>query len=170
MGLTVKAASRARFVCPHWFAGKREHDEDHWLVHGQDYPERLDGLAPGWYEPQGEIFHFWAGSYGSYNRWRRRLSLLMLRVPPAEVWASPDNYRGQPFVELINFTDSAGAIGPRTSANLAADFIEHAPPTGFGTTGFPEWEDVGADYFVRVYRDFTKAFELAAGGGVVVFA
>ncbi len=106
-----------------------------------------------------EQFSFRAGSYSGYGRWREALCLLALKCEPADVWAAADTFAGRPFVELINFSDAEGAIGFEAAARLARDFRsfetqarEHAEPA-----------------FYESYRDWQRAFTLAADEGVVIF-
>lgn len=64
-----------------------------------------------------------------------------------------------PFIELINFTDCDGAIGPLVAAKLAADFDAHAEAAK--ASSYPG--------FWRLYDDFRIAFHLAADSGAVHF-
>lgn len=118
---------------------------------------QTDGLQDGWYEVEGEG-GFRAGSYGGYNAWRAWLAG-MFDMAPRLVWREPDRFKGRPFVELINFSDCEGFIGPKTSAKLAKDFREHL-------------EIVKGESDLRaatLYERFMGAFETAARGGVVKF-
>ena len=118
--------------------------------------------------PVTERTSFRAGSYSGYNWWREQLCRFALEVEPGEVWEDPDAFAGKAFVELINFSDAEGAIGPRTAAKLARDFQNHAARRG-------EWAArhiANADereYFVESYADWQHGFELAAQGGVLIF-
>jgi len=90
------------------------------------WPGRIGGLQPGYYvpvDPSQEI-HFRAGSYGSYSHWRRQLCLMAVQVEPEIVWAAPDFFAIAPFIELINFSDCEGCIGPVTSHDLCGRFQE----------------------------------------------
>ena len=66
-----------------------------------------------------------------------------------------------PFVELLNFSDCEGFIGPKTSAKLHADFLE--------------WDkkaknfDSQNSYFYETYKEWTEAFKVASDGGCVIF-
>jgi hypothetical protein len=122
MALDITAFSRARFVAPKADNDYEEHEEEHVYVYAVDWPERLDGREPGWYAVDGDAMHFRAGSYSGYNHWREQLCAAALGVHPKEVWEDPASFDGRPFVELINFADNEGAIGPKTSAKLLADF------------------------------------------------
>ena len=118
--------------------------------------------------PVTERTSFRAGSYSGYNWWREQLCRFALEVDPGRVWEDPDAFSGKPFVELINFSDAEGAIGPRTAAKLARDFQHHAARRG-------EWAErhlANPDertYFVGSYADWQHGFELAAQDGVLIF-
>jgi hypothetical protein len=95
-----------------------------------------------------ETHDFRAGSYGGYNAWRDDLREQF----------NPDQSPDGPFYELIWFADNEGCIGELAAADLLADFREHArtyvAPEGWGR---------------QKYEDWTRAFELAADGGLVRF-
>lgn len=109
---------------------------------------------------------FHAGTNNSLNRWHQQLCTLALGVGPGEVCDQPARFAGRPFVELIDF-DSAGAIGPVTSAKLARDFAAHAAILGERAAVRVIQRDERA-YFFRSYADWQRAFELAAQGGFVI--
>ena len=121
------------------------------------FEEQADGLETGFYECD-EALDFRAGPYGHYNRWREKLCLVMLGVEPEEVWRNPDAFKGKPFVDLINFADNEGIIGPATAGYLLADFQTHS--------GLAAEQD---EWFVTLYGRFCQAFELAADDGLVSF-
>ncbi len=124
------------------------------------FPEHLDRLHPGWYKIEGS-FRFPAGSYSGYNKWRELLSRLFLFVDPSDVWSRPEHYARQPFVELINFSDCEGFIGPETSGKLRVDFENHEKR-------FTEHHQT--DQFDHIlYRNFRTAFGLACVDGCVQF-
>jgi hypothetical protein len=93
---------------------------------------------------------FQASSYSGYNRWRDDLRKQF----------NPDEDSDGPFYELIWFADNEGSIGPDAAADLLADFRQHAD--AYDPAEHP-------DYFREKYRDWTRAFELAADGGLVYF-
>lgn len=118
--------------------------------------------------PVSETIEFRAGSYSGYNWWREQLCELALECEPSEVWEDPEVYEGQPFVELINFSDAEGAIGPKTSAKLAADFRAHEPRVA----AWAEEHIVEGDnraYFIELFGEWKRAFELAAEDGFLLF-
>lgn len=101
---------------------------------------------------------FHAGPYSFYGMWRRDLAR---QFNPN---AGKNNGADLPFYELIWFADNEGTIGPEAAADLLADFREHAnqyAPQG-GDPGLRDW-------CRELYADWTRAFELAAQGGLVAF-
>jgi len=129
-----------------------------------EFATRADGIVEGCYESTGEIHTFGAGSYSGYNRWREQLAL-MLGTTPEAIWRDP---KPGPFVELINFGDNEGVIGPKTSAKLAADFAQWASKAETFGVGLGLAE---GPWFIAKYRDWQRAFEIAArhGAGCVHF-
>jgi len=118
--------------------------------------------------PVSEDIGFRAGSYSGYNWWREQLCQLALDVPPDDVWGDPEHYAGKPFVELINFSDCEGCIGPITAAKLAVDFREYGPRVRTrAATQITDTEE--RSYFLDSYADWQRAFEVAAHDGFVIF-
>ncbi len=105
-----------------------------------------------------QIHGFHAGSYTGYNRWRADLQRQF----------NPDRRQDGPFYELIWFADNEGAIGHEAAKDLHEDFVAHAerytPEQHPNDTDGRVRED-----WLRRYRDWTRAFELAADGGLVDF-
>ncbi len=119
-----------------------------------------DGMVDGIYTMNGGAsFGFDAGSYGGYNAWRNQLARMMLDMTDRQVWdADEGSLAGRPFVDLINFSDCEGFIGPKTCAKLSADFANNQ-----------EKANMGDERFRARYADWRKAFALASEGGVVRF-
>lgn len=90
-------------------------------------------------------------SYGGYNTWRRMLSR-MVGFGVEDVWDG--RVTEGPFVELINFSDCEGVIGPVVCAKLLKDFEEN--------------EDMARQYdderFYKVYLGFLNGLRLACSG------
>jgi hypothetical protein len=123
--------------------------------------DRLEGFPEGWVT--GKFAGaFRAGSYSGYSQWRSLLAHTILGVSAGEVWNNPGLFDGKPFVELINFADNEGSIGPVASAKLAKDFEEHR-------NDFAMAEDVLEVDLAR-YDNWAEAFAAAAGNGIVLFA
>jgi hypothetical protein len=126
----------------------------------QHWPGRTHYILPGVYR-FAEDFDFRAGSYSGYNRWREWLSIVAGHGNPSTLWEA-ESPQG-PFVELINFADNEGIIGPTVSAKLAKDFAEHEDRIAALCAGNDR------NYELTKYREWRKAFELAADGGMVEF-
>src|SRR5262249_3587193 len=143
-------------------------DENLWLADKliiefteENWPGRSAGVTPGVYSV-AEAFHFKAGSSTGFGFWRDALARLVLRTTAEQVWAARTE---GPFVELIDFADNEGVIGPRVAAKLAKDFADHA------AVAMAHVADDGDEdgWFSEHYREWQKAFELAADGGAVHF-
>ena len=130
--------------------------------------QAFKGLAPGTYLATSltEQHSFRAGSYSGYNNWRRELCLTMLGVEPAELWNEPASWQGMPFVDLINHSDCEGAIGGPVAKSLFWDFVEQRHRAVERTDNGNE--DGG--WFLEVYDDFLRGFELAADDGILIFS
>jgi hypothetical protein len=114
------------------------------------YPSEF--IAGGCYEvtPETQTHGFRAGSYSGYNAWRADLQRQF----------NPAVDEDGPFFELIYFADNEGCIGPEAAKDLLEDFRLHFERYMSGAH---------ADYFTAKYQDWTRAFELAADGGLVDF-
>ena len=149
------------------------------------FEERLDGHAQGYYRmnPSGESFGFRAGSYSGYNWWRRHLSRMAFDMEAEDIWEimaeEPEELTGHPFVELINFSDCEGCIGPRTSRKLAEDFrkfaeqakayVEAQQSPNNPNRGVEDADEAANEWWLEAYGEWQRAFELAADDGFVKF-
>jgi hypothetical protein len=122
----------------------------------RDWPGRAKGIQAIVYEPADSL-SFRAGAYSGYNEWRRELSRRAGHGDPKRVWEGV--VTAGPFIELINFSDCEGVIGPVVSAKLARDFAEHEAKI---LASAEPW-------FADLYHKWRKAFEMAADGGFVDF-
>jgi hypothetical protein len=167
MGLDITAYSHLKPVGLHVEPGTWCEDDTHIPVMTYDsFPQSYRGLPDhgrwrefilgGCYQvtAQTETHRFQAGSYTGYNRWREDLQN---RFNPAR---DPDG----PFYELIWFADNEGDIGPEAAADLLKDFEQHAD--AYATAAPEGWE---GEYGREKYADWTRAFRLAADGGLVDF-
>ena len=111
-----------------------------------EWPGRAAPLSSSTLYTWAESFGFRAGSYSGYNQWRAALSEI-----------------GEPgdFLELIEFADNEGVIGPIVSAKLAGDFQRNAA----AAAQVPHWQG----WFASQYALWQRAFEMAADGGAVNF-
>lgn len=178
MGIDISAYKKATFV--------REDGDEQWpavtyLYANPDFPGRADGMKDGLYDVGGHTkfgreedrgkdhqLHFRAGSYSGYCEWLRKLCWFAHGCDPSAIWKGRDMaWAGKPFVELINFADNEGLIGPQTSAKLARDFQSHGEAIKEKVRR--ELWPLTADWFCGLYDTWQKAFELAAGEGCVHF-
>jgi len=127
-----------------------------------DFETVADGMKNGHYS-WADKGYFSAGSYSGYSDWRTRLSIDVLGIAPSAIWNHPEDHAGKPFVELINFSDCEGCIGPETSAKLAKDFQTHREKVEKAAN------NAACLYYFEVYKKFQFAFEMAATGGFVKF-
>jgi hypothetical protein len=120
--------------------------------------KRAADLAVGHYS-FADSMDFRAGSYGGYNQWRDWLARVAGHGTADKVWN--DDISEGPFIELIQFADNEGYIGPAVSAKLAKDFADNEERiVAIGGTD---------SYFLDKYREWRAAFEMAADGGCVDF-
>jgi hypothetical protein len=135
-----------------------------------DFSGRNDSIEDRAIYKPADQFGFRAGSYSGYSVWRNQLAEMAgystavvagdryAELYPAARGVHLDPQPG-PFVELINFSDCEGVIGPETSAKLAQDFA-----------AFQEKADAHPDdWFRDRYALWRKAFEMASDNGAVAF-
>lgn len=126
--------------------------EDNW-------PGRSEGLSVGYYV-WDDTFGFCAGSYSGYNHWRQQLARYAGYESAEHVWHTKPT---GPFVELIDFADNEGFIGPIVSKKLARDFSDHK--SAIVKKALSDRDE----YFIQQYLAWEKCFEVAAEGGCVEF-
>ena len=122
MGLDISVYENLKLVkCP------TEDEKDNLFHIYTGFPEQLDDIIDGSYYQYdyNSDLSFRAGSYGGYNYWRNQLAELAGYGSAKFVW-DENNDLGEKryFVELINFSDCEGVIGPKTSEKLYKDFIQ----------------------------------------------
>lgn len=123
-----------------------------------DFPYQFEGLYERKYSAH-DSFAFCAGSYGGYGEWRRRLASLV-GIGDLDAWWSTNSGRGDPFAELIMFSDCEGSIGPVVCEKLAKDFER------FNVAAAQMDSDCHGSYFLQRYDDWRKAFEFGSTGWV----
>lgn len=178
MGLDITAFSNLTYVghCPdvreddHAF-DPETYDRRHIEAYAYDtFPHALLGvpelrtfsgnygsrfLTGGCFAPTGKTETHSAGrSYGGYNRWRADLAD---RFNPYRDGGQPAPEG--PFYELIWFADNEGTICQVAATNLLASFRQYELEYAAGHES----------YDVDFYRDFLRACELAADGGLIDF-
>lgn len=119
------------------------------------WPGRTEGVSAGIYLHQAR-YDFRAGSYGGYGEWRRALARFAGFESAESVWAA---HPTGPFVELIDFADNEGVIGPIVAAKLAKDFAD----------GQDRADQSPDAWFRDRYAKWRTAFEMAADCGAVDF-
>jgi hypothetical protein len=122
-----------------------------------DFPGRFEGLKAEAIYAFADSFDFRAGSYSGYGWWREQLAALA-GYSTEDAWNGRAD--GKPFIELVNFADNEGTLGPAVCARLAKDFADfddrakaHSPET----------------WFYESYCNWRKAFEMGADRGAVDF-
>ena len=162
MGLDIVAWEHATLTTEHEYEPDECWEQNHvWAYALIGFEHSTRGLETDrCYVVDGESIMFRAGSYSGYGEWRDALAQAALDVPVEDVWAAPEKFKDKPFYELLNFADNEGTIGPQAAANLAEDFNEHR------TKVLHLGDD---EYFTEKYEEWTAAFDLAAGNGIVVF-
>lgn len=125
----------------------------------QDFPDRLPPIQVGGVYTFEDRFSFRAGSYSGYSEWREQLSLMALGIEPRVIWNNYAKFAGQPFAELIHFSDAEGHLGSEVCKKLLKDFEVFQAKAD-------QHED---EWFREKYRDWRKAFEFAANNGYIDF-
>lgn len=130
----------------------------YYTIQGQE--SALEGIDSEWVTAE-YAGGFRAGSYRNYGAWRSLLSRAVLGEDADEIWRNPGLYAENPFLELIDFADNEGAIGPVVSEKLAKDFAKHRETFAMAT-------DV-RQFDLDQYDWWAKAFDTVAGNGFVYF-
>lgn len=139
-------------------------------VYNEDFPERLDALEPGYYRNEGVGYYFSAGSYDTYVQWRAMLARLVLDIDDSYDMSDSEGrrYEDEPFYPIIWMSDAEGTFGPETCALLALDFAEWEERLEELTGG--RVDEFAPESFMSKYRQFRRAFELAADTGCVRYS
>jgi hypothetical protein len=127
----------------------------------RDFTGRTKGLSAGVFEPEQQ-HGFRAGSYIGYNQWRDHLARMAHGMSAEQVWSG--GVESEAFLELINFSDCEGLIGPQVSAKLAQDFEDHEAKA----EAYAETIEDG-DWWIDRYRQWWRAFQMASDNGAVQF-
>jgi hypothetical protein len=158
MGLDIKVYRRLNLVEAAPLQRDLKEGEIYvWISPFPDHAERSWDLRKGIYTHEGSEFSFRAGSYTGYNDWRDNLAF-MIGTIPEKIWANPVP---GPFMELINFSDCDGTIGPAVSKKLYGDFRKYLERAR-------HLKDDGGWFFHR-YKLWMKAFKIASDAGCVDF-
>ena len=164
MGLQITAYNRLELV-----EGTKEQEQDYFenvnsriitLFDNPEFPFHI-GMLKGHtlYKIKGQSFSFRSGNTRSFKEWKEWLAKVGGYKELSDVWKTKQY---GPFVELLNFSDSEGTIGPVLSRKLSQDFNDYEEIAKEKTKELA----YGYDF----YKNWKKAFNLAArDNGVVIF-
>lgn len=170
MGLNITAIQEiGEKVADNWkdWRANTEYPDDDVCFLDKGLHSRQSEGYDGVYVQDGLVHQFNVGSYIGYDSFRTLLSNAIHGVRSDELWKEGSDFGwGDPFFEIINFTDCNGVIGPDLSAKLFQDFDEYEDQ-------FKEYieenQDTQNEKAVRLYGQFRAAFKIAADTGVVIF-
>lgn len=177
MGLDIRAYSKLSYAGHHepW---DEEREDKHYNKHIEvfSYPEfarhalagvpdvrpmsvgETDLMSGGCYviTPDTVMHDFCAGSYSGYGQFRRMIadSFNVYRD-----WIDGSPSPEGPFYELLWFADNAGTLCEVAALNLLTDFRQHEAE-------MCSWADGRG---ASLIRDWIRACELAADGGLIEF-
>lgn len=126
---------------------------------------------------ESESHSFRAGSYSGYGLFRSTLAgaflgtkdLYMDRDEQNGDWEKVHRAEGNPFYELINFSDCEGVFFGPVCEKLYNDFETHRDffvEWVGGNNPYPAWEAQG---WINRYDDWLRGFDLARRDGVLSF-
>lgn len=179
MGLDISYASKINFEKRREPDFEEMHQNSVFLYPNDSLLDQSEGIKNGEYISEGIQGSFRAGSYSGYSNWRRTLSkmigweiedlwqhvgtLVQRNENLNDVLNESDELKVDiPFVELLNFSDCEGFIGPKTSAKLYLDFLEWNEKAKVSVP-------FKGGYFYETYQEWTEAFKVASDGGCVIF-
>lgn len=175
MGLDISVYKEIDFESFQSRSGKSEEELDElydnmlYLYNSYNPYNQSDNIREGFYNYEKREFNFRAGSYSGYNMFREILCESFYELKPEVIWGNITKYKDGDFIELINFSDCEGFIGPKTSKKLFNDFVKNEDKfNSFLDTKINE--NTTKDYYKEKYQEWKKAFEIASEDGVVRFA
>lgn len=163
MGLNICAYAAPTLVRANPPYGAKRGEGETYLEPLMGFPHSTN-LEPGFYRLGAELVEGRAGSYSGYSRWREHLSIMFLGTAPRPVWKQPEHYRGQPFYELINFSDCEGHFAGPAVVALAEAF--NTPKHRARFVGRFDSAHMPA---ARTFDLFARVFQAAAPDGLVRF-
>ena len=128
-----------------------------WL--NKNFPHAAKDIRPDAVYTYEDSMSWMAGSYSGYNQWRSWLATIGGWTGSEEAWKTGE--WGDPFFEMINFSDCEGTLGTLVCQKLLKDFIE-----------FQYRVDQLSDqhsYNKELYATWRKALEMAADNGAISF-
>lgn len=147
---------------------KNSYFEEYWSNH-------LDPFKTGYYIDKGDAMHsFRVGSYTYYNNWRKLLALSIGFENIGDIWSQGPYNEDIPFIELLDFSDADGSIGPIVSDKLYNDFesmqdeiFEFIDNLMFGIVKGNKLSMTQVSDFKLVYEDWKLAFDIGRDMGLV---
>lgn len=100
---------------------------------------------------------FHAGSYSGYGEWRNWLAKIVGWESVNVAWEKGEY--GQPFMELLKFSDCDGVLGTEVCKKLAKDFLDYEK----------EAMQSSNDYHTELYQKWKSLFVLASNNGAISF-
>lgn len=131
------------------------HDNYISLYFNPDFPDHAKDITSEFFKDGIKEVSFQAGSYSGYNIWRNWLATIGGFKSDEDVW---ENFEQGPFVEMINFSDCEGVIGPAYCAKLYKDFVDYQHVVD----ALPEDQD----YNKQLYHKWKEAFRVSCTGAV----
>jgi hypothetical protein len=139
------------------------------LTINADFPNAAPELTGGIYLYEGgRTMNVVGMPYSMFNEWRNWLAKVAgyPAVPEQRADGLPDHAfaRGAwaagagPFIDLINFSDCEGTIGPAACVRLLADFDR-----------FLQEADAQDAWFIETYQAFRTGLQIAAPAGCLAF-
>jgi len=134
MGLDISYYKEVKKI-PRLEDVEEHYDNGDVVIDEQDFKLQLGSLKENDVYSSNKTGKFCPGSYGGYNSWRRGLFNLVNKDITIEVYWKETSYlideefngknETKPFMELINFSDCEGNIGPEICKKLYIDFDEY---------------------------------------------
>lgn len=124
-----------------------------------DFPHAAEDIIPNAVYTFEEKYGWRAGSYSGYNEWRTLIAQVAGWKDDQDAW---DNGNlGDPFFELIMFSDCEGTLGTTVCQKLLQDFLNFEDKYN---------EMIGDNrYYKNVYQEWKKGLALAAQNGAIKF-
>jgi hypothetical protein len=123
-----------------------------------------DDIISGTYKSIGEPFHFYAGSYSGYNKFRLYLFLAVNKISEDDIYTNSEKYKDFPFSQLLYAQYDQAIYGSKTSEILFKNFIKYQDVAIRSLSRFNPLS-------VGLYNNFAKAFKIASesNNGMVIF-
>lgn len=127
-----------------------------------DFPAHITGLdSTIYYKCTGKMLSFSGGTYEEYGAFKDHLAQIAGFKNAKDVWHK--NTMGY-FVELINFSDYEGTIGPILCSKLYKDFKDMYQRAEHYFAQIPN-----SNKFWNCYKNWLKALKYAQQDGAILF-